>query len=87
MRKIIIAAAICLALPVMAAEDFNPDVSAHRAPDPTVQALGQMAQQCQAREAQALVQGYTAQAHIRDLEERLAAAEKRAAESGSGAGK
>lgn len=73
MRKFIIAVVLGLvALPAVAQE------APSRAPDPSVLALGQMAQQCQAREAQALVQGYTVQAQVKALQEQVAAEKKRA---------
>jgi hypothetical protein len=57
------------------------DAERPAAPDPTVQALGSMVQQCTGREAQALAQGFAAQAQVRALQEQLAAAQKRADEA------
>lgn len=47
-------------------------------PPPEVQALGRMAQECQGREASALVQTYALQARLAEAQARLAAETKRA---------
>lgn len=57
------------------------DPAAQTSRDPIVQALGQMLQEAQGREAQALARAYALQEQVRSLDEKLASQTKRAEEA------
>jgi ATP/maltotriose-dependent transcriptional regulator MalT len=78
MRVAILGSALAFAWPAMAL-DAAP--TAGQKPDPAQQALVQMLQEAQSREAQALVQAYALRAQIAEMKERLDAATKRADEA------
>ena len=75
-KSIIFTAALALAaLPALAQQVPQP------VPDPAIQALGQMLQEAQGREAQAIARAYRAEAQAKLLTDHLAAEKKRADEA------